>query len=132
MDWKVDYEIGIQTIDDQHRMLLRFITQFEVLARDGAHWNDVYPVLAHTREYMRFHFSVEESLMQILRYPDAARHRAEHEGILRQITAIERGVLCRNLKSDLLPVMRHWLFNHMLVSDIPFARHALGVEHIGQ
>ena len=125
MKWKQEYELGISEIDAQHQQILEFITAFENLHRDGAHWNEIHPLIVRTREFVRFHFSVEESLMQVLRYPLPEPHHAEHRYVLDHLATLERQVLHKRVAEDLVPKMRHWLFDHIIGIDRDFARFVL-------
>lgn len=126
MNWKDEYAIGIQEIDNQHKTLLEFITDFEQAVEGKAHWNTVQPLIARTREFVKFHFAVEESLMHIVKYPGFAAHRAEHQNVLDQLAALEHRVLRRETMGELQQMMRTWLFQHIIESDQPFARYAIG------
>ena len=125
MKWKAEYALGIDEIDRQHREILEFITLFEKMSAEKAHWNEVHPLIVRTREFVKFHFSVEEALMRILRYPDAAAHRAEHQYVLEHIADLEIRVLRTNMTDEVVPLMRHWLFDHIVGSDKQFARYTL-------
>jgi len=125
MMWKDEYAVGIQEIDNQHKTLLAFITEFEKAVEGRAHWNSVQPLIARAREFVRFHFAVEESLMQIVDYPRFVAHRAEHQYVLEQFAILEQQVLRQETKGELLPLVHSWLFRHIIDSDKPFARYAI-------
>lgn len=130
MKWKDEYSVGIEEIDEQHKTLTDLLAQFEQAVAGKAHWNTVQPLIARIREFVKFHFAVEESLMQIISYPSFAAHRAEHQLLLEQITALEHRVLRQEDKEDLLSMMHSWLFEHIISNDQPFGRHALD-QHAG-
>lgn len=125
MQWKPEYAIGIAEIDNQHKTLLGFITDFEDAVGGRAHWNTVQPLIVRAREFVKFHFAVEESLMQIVNYPMLIPHRSEHQYVVQQFSALEHRVLRQEFKGELLPLMSSWLFHHMVDSDRPFAKFAL-------
>lgn len=126
MQWKDEYAIGIEEIDSQHKTLLEFIADFEHAVAGHAHWNTVQPLIARTREFVKFHFAVEESLMHIVKYPGVDAHRAEHQHVLEQLAALEHLVLRQETKGELQQMMRTWLFQHIIESDRPFARYVIG------
>jgi hemerythrin len=126
MQWKPEYAIGIAEIDRQHQTLIEFVTEFEHAVAGKVHWNTVQPLIVRARESVKFHFAVEESLMQILNYPQFAAHRAEHLYVLKQFAALEHRVLRQEMKAELMPMISSWLFHHMIESDQPFGRYALG------
>jgi len=120
MQWKPEYETGIDEIDDQHRTLIQLVTEFEAAVNANADWNTLFPLITRAKEYTKFHFAVEESLMQICDYPRAAAHRAEHRFILERVASLKSGVLRKQLMDDLVPQFRSWLLGHFLDSDRHF------------
>lgn len=126
MLWKDEYALGIREIDDQHEGLVAFITELEKAVEGREHWNTVQPLIARARELVKFHFAVEESLMQMVDYPRFAAHRAEHQQILDQFAILEQRVQRQDLRGELLPSVHSWLFRHTVDSDQPFARYATG------
>src|SRR5512142_1364592 len=130
MQWTSAYETGIVEIDQQHRTIVGLFTEFETAINADASWDRLYPLLAHARDYAKFHFAVEESLMQILGYPRASAHRSEHRFVLERIADLEQGVLRKSMLEGLAPQFRTWLLSHFLESDrhfTGFAR-AAGVQ----
>jgi hemerythrin-like metal-binding protein len=125
MEWKTEYATGIQNIDDQHQKILELMTLFEGLPGNSADWSDMHKLILRTRAFMAYHFSVEESLMQLLPYADSAVHRAEHRYVLESLADLEGEVRRKIRKDELVPLMRHLLFDHLVGSDQHFARHAL-------
>ena len=128
MQWNPEYAIGIQEIDDQHKTLLQFIAEFEDAVAGKVHWNTVQPLIVRAREFVRFHFAVEESLMQIVSYPQLVPHRAEHRYVLNQFAALEQRVLRKGMKAELMPMISAWLFQHMTESDKPFGQYVLNTS----
>jgi hemerythrin-like metal-binding protein len=125
MEWKAEYATGIQNIDDQHQRILELVTLFEALSGDSADWIAMDQLILRTRRFMEFHFSVEESLMHLLPYTDSAVHRAEHGNVLEHLADLENRVRSGIRKDELVPLMRHLLFDHIVGSDRYFARNAL-------
>ena len=126
MIWKDEYALGIEEIDNQHETLLEFITEFEKAVEGRAHWNTVQPLMTRARECVKFHFAVEESLMQIVGYPRFVAHRADHQHVLEQFAILEQRILREEMKGELLPLVHSWLYHHNIESDKPFARYAIG------
>jgi hemerythrin-like metal-binding protein len=100
------------------------VTEFEAAIIANASWDQLYPLIARARDYAKFHFAVEESLMQILGYPRTSAHRSEHRFVLERIADLEQGVLRKSLLEELAPQFRTWLLSHFLESDRHFAEFA--------
>jgi len=125
MEWKAEYATGIQNIDDQHRKILELMTLFEGLSGGAGEQIAMHQLILRTRKFMEFHFSVEESLMRLLPYtPHSAVHRAEHGYVLANLADLEGQARLEVDKDELVPLMRHLLFDHIVGSDKYFARHA--------
>ena len=125
MEWKAEYATGIQNIDDQHQRILELVTLFEGLSGDSADWIATHRLLLRTRKFMEFHFSVEESLMRLVPSADSPAHRAEHGYVLANLADLEGRVRSEIKMDELVPLMRHLLFDHIVGSDKYFARNAL-------
>jgi hemerythrin len=132
MQWKAEYAIGIPEIDSQHQTLIEFITEFEHAVEGKVHWNTVQPLVVRAREFVKFHFAVEESLMQIVGYPRLVAHRAEHRYVLEQFEILEQRVLRQDMKGELLPLMSSWLLHHMTESDKPFGHFVRRALHLAK
>lgn len=127
MNWKTEYSTGIHNIDEQHLEIVEIITLNEQISQDKARWDELHPLILHTREFMEFHFSVEESLMRLLPYPDFGAHRAEHLRELEQIADIERQMRHGNMHERLALQIRHCLFGHIVAGDKRLAQYALSL-----
>ncbi len=129
MNWKDEYAFGIQEIDDHYRILLTLVTEFEHAVEGRSQWDTVQPLMARTREFVKFHFAVKASLMQIVRYPLLPAHRDKHQYVLRQISILEHKGLGEEMKGELLPLMHSWLFRHIIEGDKHFSRYL--IDHYG-
>ena len=127
MIWKSEYATGIHNIDDQHRTIVELITQFENIGETKPSLDDLHVLILRTRKFVEFHFSVEESLMQILPYPETVAHRAEHQRVLRRIADIENGLLRESMKNELAALMRDCLFDHIVAGDKWLGQYAFGL-----
>lgn len=129
MIWKTEYSTGIHNIDQQHREIVEIITQYEKISEDKAKWHELHPLILRAREFMEFHYSVEESLMRLLIYPDYDAHRAEHQRELERFADIERRMAHGHMDEGVGPLMRHCLFGHIVTGDKWLAQYALSLFH---
>ncbi len=120
MQWKSEFETGIAEIDRQHRTIVQLVSDFETAVNARANWNSLHPMVHRAKEYAKFHFAVEESLMQIYDYPSMTAHRSEHRFVLERVADLEGGVLRKDTIVDLVPLFRTWLLSHFMDSDRHF------------
>lgn len=114
-----------ELIEDQHKTILDFVASFEKAVQGKEELKSVLALIAQTREFAQFHFTVEESLMQIVKYPEFSAHRTEHQSVLEQLKCIEKRVLRREASSEWLPLLRACLFKHFDESDQRFTQYAI-------
>ena len=119
LEWTDALSIGIEEIDEQHRELVRLLNQLHsaIMEKHGA--LVCIEILDRLVEYTRVHFTVEESLMRLLGYPDYAPHRQEHEKLIDQIVTLQQKLKSGevNVTFELLHFLRNWLTHHILETD---------------
>ncbi len=79
MEWNQNLSIGVPTLDDQHRQLVAAFNELQGAMRSGQGSAQLLSTLRFLGEYAVKHFSTEESLMRVHRYPGLEAHRAEHD-----------------------------------------------------
>jgi hemerythrin-like metal-binding protein len=71
-------KLGETTFDEQNQEL---IDQFNVLSRacqEGGCGDVIFDVIKYVNRYVSDHFSYEEALMQVFKYPQLEGHKEEH------------------------------------------------------
>lgn len=119
--WRDAMSVGQPTIDEDHKILFAIINDFEA-SPDFAHAEQAARKLY---KYTQEHFRREEALQQMMRYPDADAHRAEHARILDALTEVIRShFLNKDSQTDhaeaiarLTGLMRNWIVDHVMTTD---------------
>jgi len=86
--WKDAYHLGDETIDNQHKNLFKLVKRFIDLDKSNSPKDDLKKLILDFNEYMRSHFSYEESFMKENDYPDAQKHTLQHQKIINNLYAI--------------------------------------------
>lgn len=125
MKWKNEYSLGIEEIDDQHRLLLSSFSVIEEAISLKQSWSNVHYSIVGLIDLARMHFTFEEALMRLFAYPEAKEHRKEHEYFFVKLAEIENNSLRNASEGQLLEFLREWLTSHILKTDAGYARHIL-------
>ena len=133
LEWKDEYSVGIEVIDNDHRKLLNLINQFQtaVLYRTGKEFEE--EALNELVDYTRTHFKREEDLMQENGYPGYEPHVAEHKKFIGEVEAIitqyQQGGDRKVLQTAVV-FLRDWLINHIMGTDQAYSGflHSKGVH----
>jgi len=123
MLWSEDLELGIATIDQQHRWLVdatnRFYDEISSAQPNRAVLGEILEGLV---DYTMNHFVLEEELFQRLGYPETAAHKGEHDAF----TAKAMGLLLEfeggaEVGAPTLEFLKDWLLHHIMKVDRAYA-----------
>jgi hemerythrin len=127
MQWKADYETGIEPIDQQHRQLVDTITRLETAASD-AQYPEMGRALKFLVDYANYHFSEEELFMQKAGFSEYERHKALHKELIHKLMEmlfmLKKGGTLQ--PQELLDFLSDWLVRHILAEDMKIGSHVSG------
>ena len=127
--WDPKYAVGIKLIDDQHRELVNLTNQ--LFAACKVRSDSINTVFSETMkkmvEYVRFHFTAENSLLEHVRYPDIAEHKNQHDVLIKEILASVKNFNEGNkfVPNTFVRTLKEWIFGHIMVSDKAYSRYIL-------
>ncbi len=127
LEWKHDYELGIESIDFEHHIFLNLINTF--LDRIGK-FDDAemqQHLINELNAYARFHFISEENLMRMSDYPHLAEHHQLHRHLLDKLSSKQSAVsISDNAKQklyELIEFLMDWFIHHTTEEDKRFAEY---------
>ncbi|MDR0569553.1 MAG: bacteriohemerythrin [Spirochaetaceae bacterium] len=119
--WDERYAVGIALIDEQHKQLIDLTDSLYAACRQGGTFvrNHFGEVLRATVDYVAFHFSTEEKIMERIRYPDFLAHKREHENFVKKILEDRKNF---EEGKNFVPYgfthfLKEWILSHIAVSD---------------
>lgn len=118
-----DCLIHIDEIDNEHRRLFQMVNEAISLTKDTT---DVAPItnnlIANLKDYAATHFAHEEAYMESINDPELPMQRTEHTAFANKINDFVLDTTseetARASLQELLAYLAHWLFNHILSSDM--------------
>lgn len=118
-DWTLD--IGIESIDNQHKELFSRLDQLLISIEDGKGKDEVIKTLDFLEEYVVKHFNEEEEIQNKVNYPLSNIQHAQHEEFKSDLKEFRRifetqGTsisLALNIQEKLI----YWLRNHIINLD---------------
>ncbi len=121
MKWDDSFSIGIEAIDSQHKKIFEHLLALEnsVMKRDP--WHILRFFVSQLAEYMRFHLAVEETLLEIVGYPERAAHGDSHAKLVAQIASLEEKLKANASGESLVGFFEDWFVSHVLSSDRDYA-----------
>ena len=130
VQWKEEYSVGVDWLDDQHRQMLAIINVLNEDLQDGCAEETIAQIAEEVRIYTRRHFESEERYLEEHDYPGLAEHRDAHRKMLAWTDQLLRPLPEGNYDSgrNALNYLMHWWVNHIRKSDMEFARHIRRAE----
>jgi len=122
-EWKSDYAVNIPSIDGQHQNLFAIGRDLYAAMSAGQGKAALGKILEKLVQYTAMHFAHEERLMQKHRYPDFAKHKAEHDALVKQVVAFQAEFSAgrSTMAVPVLQFLKDWLEKHIKGSDLAYA-----------
>jgi hemerythrin len=123
MTWSSKYSVGVEALDNHHKALMRVLNELHAASMRGKAQEVAGLLIRQAVSIANEHFAAEESLMESIRFPGLAEHRAKHKEIMGKVAEFA----ARHEKDDtamytpLLYFLRDWLSNHLLTVDSEYA-----------
>ena len=124
MNWSSKYSVGIKTLDDQHQAMMKTLNELHAASLQGKAQQVAGPILDKLMSLASEHFSAEEKLMESIKFPGLAAHRAQHREMAGRVAEIS----ARHKTGDasvyvpFLYFMRDYQTKHMQTEDRDYAR----------
>jgi hemerythrin len=122
--WTPSLSVNIEEMDKQHQGLFEIMNRLHGVISTGKGNESQKTVVDELIDYTHKHFSAEEKLMQRFRFPQLARHKAEHVKFTEEVIEFRRRIQGGETVSAyaVLEFLRQWLLTHIQESDIRYGK----------
>ncbi|MDH5436063.1 MAG: bacteriohemerythrin [Gammaproteobacteria bacterium] len=119
MEWNDSYSVSIEEIDDQHKTIILLINEVDEAAQSDERHEKLAHVLQELINYTKTHFTVEESLMRIFKYPDYEAHKQKHDKLIDRVIHFQNQFNKGNtlVAKELHFFLKDWLIQHIQGTD---------------
>jgi hemerythrin len=127
IEWDDRLSVGVDLIDEQHKMLLKRLSDFSEAVDSRRGSSEIVRTLEFLVDYTDFHFSTEERHMTAINYPGIDRHVAKHEEFKATLKNLgedfeEEGATTA-LADSINTLLINWLIKHIEAVDQEFGRY---------
>ena len=128
VEWKQEYSVGIDSIDEQHKRLLNLINQLQTAVDYSTGDQFEREALDELVDYTKTHFKYEEGLMRDNDYPDFEPHKAQHEKMFKKVEEVlaEYEQDHDTAMSNAAEYLKSWLINHINGTDKEYSSYLIG------
>jgi hemerythrin len=121
--WEEKYEMGIDFIDLQHKMLFNIANKAYELMKNYIYldkYDRITNIINEFKAYTVYHFSAEEEYLKVIDYKDFKKHKAEHDNFIEKFNSIDFRYMDQRQDQYILNILEFiykWINNHILVED---------------
>ena len=125
--WSSKLCIGIDTIDEQHKELVRLVNQLHSAMKAKAGLQESAEILEKLTDYTVYHFAFEEEIFDKYDYENRVEHKKYHANLVKKVVDFQNDVKSgkAGLSMDLMLFLTSWLKDHILKTDkayVPFLK----------
>ncbi|MBV5278029.1 MAG: hemerythrin family protein [Campylobacteraceae bacterium] len=118
-DWSESFSLYHEAIDNQHKELFRLAEIVRNLDAKTTTKAELGVLFKEFFNYMREHFSDEETYMKSIDYPLFPQHQKLHQEIIASmIKTLKEAKTASELQENIKFLSREWLVNHILGNDL--------------
>jgi len=125
IQWEKQYELGIESIDSQHKKLIEITSNLSVLLTGAVQGDDIYDemveIINELTKYTVEHFKFEEGLFDQLGFEFKEKHIEEHNKLISEIEALDLRAVDEDqitYGKKILKFLITWVFKHISGSDV--------------
>ncbi len=120
--WDNSFSVGVPSIDDQHRNLIKVTDRLFEAMKVGKGNEVIGEILSSLIDYTITHFTYEEKIMQTTGYPAYLAHSQVHQNLIQTVTQFHERFQAGNtlLTVELMNFLKTWLMNHIKEDDMKY------------
>lgn len=129
IEWKDEYNVGVESIDAQHQLLANIVNTLHNSAVMGMSDDCFSGLFSSLLESAFMHFKHEEDYIEETDYPGAEQHKQKHEELRQLIAQYREEGSNRIDPKKSLEIMKHlqtWLMDHVVDEDKRLGLHLNG------
>jgi hemerythrin len=117
--WTEDLSVGLQEIDEQHKILINLINRlFNEAILKRADKAIIAEIIDELIQYTIVHFTVEESLFRIFDYPEGEDHQIHHDQLKKEVIKFRKKFAEGTpIDIELMGFLKKWITQHIMVDD---------------
>jgi len=117
--WDSSFSVNHDVIDEQHKVLIDIINKFYHAFENARAFSELKNILDEMVDYARYHFAIEEKIIEDNNLVFLELHKKEHEFFIEKAKIFQQRFLSQDitLSFDVMDFLRNWLIDHILVKD---------------
>lgn len=128
IEWKNDYSIGVEAIDEQHKKLFEIANRAYRLLKNELvtdKYDQIAGIFEELVDYTEYHFGFEENYQKSIGYKKFLSHKVIHDDFVERVKNIDLKQVDEDQDKylmELLDFVVNWISDHILVQDKSITR----------
>lgn len=126
ISWNDGLDIGVKSIDDEHKKLLDIINKFSEAIDNDTNNEEFEKIFDKLNLYIREHFTSEEVLIKKSSYKDFDKHQYQHQFFTNKISEIKDRFFSTDdysKRKEIVIFLIDWLINHIINEDMKLIKY---------
>jgi hemerythrin len=123
--WKLEYNLGIPIIDEQHRGIVSIINSLHFGLQNNCGKDMFSPIIGMIHNYTRIHFQIEENFLEKIDFPNAKKHHELHLDLSSRLYDAEKNSLLDKDPYQFMDFLKSWWINHICNEDLIYRNYIL-------
>lgn len=120
LEWEKKISVSNKIIDEHHIKLFSLFANLKDEDESSFDEHTLKKLLMEIKDYTYYHFSYEERLMEMARYPELVKHKTLHINFMNKIDEIMLEAKSEDFKAvayEVYEILNHWLNEHIMIVD---------------
>lgn len=126
IEWDEGYNLGIKSIDDQHRAFVGLLNELYESITDGKTKEHLSRIITELLSYIEYHFALEERYFDEFNYEGKKEHIDFHRDLAAKTVAykekFENGEDGVDMAWEMVDFLEDWLINHLDIADKKYVK----------
>ena len=122
---ELKYGVKIEAIDEQHQKLISILNELHEATNVGHGKDVIQKIISELEAYTKYHFGLEEKLMQANHYPGFVEHKKKHDFFTNHVAELHASYDTdeKGLTVETLTFLRDWIDEHITGTDKEYSKH---------
>ncbi|GHU13271.1 hemerythrin [Spirochaetia bacterium] len=138
VEWDDKYSVRIPLIDEQHKQLIEDTNRLYQGCLNGKTDEEkkayFMEAVKSVVDYVKFHFSAEEKMLENVKYPELSEQRKQHETFVKEllddVEGFQQGK--KFVPNNFVRFLRDWILSHIAVEDTKYSHYIFGLKKNGR
>ena len=125
IDWSDKYNLNIKEIDDQHKRLTKIVNKFYESVQTNKSDKFLNKILDDILAESVLHFTREETIMILYKYPGYCADKREHDTLSNELTDVfsRKNENKEDKFTKIAFFLKDWLIDHILKDDLKLGKY---------